>query len=85
MLLAVRSRASTNSTLKRDGEEEERARIDAHKLYVWYVAHGDASWNTADSHGISNEVDKIGRRGDHDDWERVCPRQIETEHWNSVR
>lgn len=33
-------------------------------MHALRVAHGDALWNTAGSHGISNGVDKIGRRGE---------------------
>jgi len=48
--------------------ERERKSGSMHALRV---AHSDALWNTADSHGISNEVDKIGQRGDHEIGMRV--------------
>lgn len=64
--LNARGAGTKPRRLCREGERADRCT-------VFRVAHGDALWNTADSHGISNEVDKIGRRGreDHEIGTRV--------------
>ena len=56
-------------------------------MHALRVAHSDALWNTADSHGISNEVDKIGRRGrgDHEIGMRVSRPSLKTERYNLAR
>lgn len=47
---------------EQEPRDSTRERERAGSMHTLRVALGDALWNTADSHGISNEVDKIGRR-----------------------
>lgn len=74
--LNARGAGTKPRRLSRSREGERADRCTALR-----VAHGDALWNTADSHGISNEVDKIGRRGrgDHE-----IGMRISRHRWNRV-